>query len=214
MQLACTAAMPPGPVKAVLCSSISSELAKLAKPVLSGVVTALSSSPPDVLRLVSILGPGLACKVDVIPAAMREIACGALGEILAAGKELAEGLAELAGLAVEAAGYVFDAGDKVLGSYHEKQTPKAYFKAYWANATHLGAWLKYVKGDAILGILVVAVNILGGIFIGVVQKGMPLAQAGSTYTLLTVGDGLVSQVPALIISTAAGLMVPLSLIHI
>ncbi|MEQ1691302.1 MAG: flagellar biosynthesis protein FlhA [Gemmatimonas sp.] len=66
---------------------------------------------------------------------------------------------------------------------------------------------KYVKGDAILGILVVAVNILGGIFIGVVQKGMPLAQAGSTYTLLTVGDGLVSQVPALIISTAAGLMV-------
>ncbi len=66
---------------------------------------------------------------------------------------------------------------------------------------------KYVKGDAILGILVVAVNILGGIFIGVVQKGMPLAQAGSTYTLLTVGDGIVSQVPALIISTAAGLMV-------
>jgi flagellar biosynthesis protein FlhA len=66
---------------------------------------------------------------------------------------------------------------------------------------------KYVKGDAILGILVVAVNILGGIFIGVVQKGMPLAKAGSTYTLLTVGDGLVSQVPALIISTAAGLMV-------
>ncbi len=66
---------------------------------------------------------------------------------------------------------------------------------------------KYVKGDAVLGILVVAVNILGGIFIGVVQKGMPLAKAGSTYTLLTVGDGLVSQVPALIISTAAGLMV-------
>ena len=66
---------------------------------------------------------------------------------------------------------------------------------------------KYVKGDAILGIMVVAVNILGGIFIGVVQKGMPLAKAGSTYTLLTVGDGLVSQVPALIISTAAGLMV-------
>ncbi len=66
---------------------------------------------------------------------------------------------------------------------------------------------KYVKGDAILGILVVAVNILGGIFIGVVQKGMPLDKAASTYTLLTVGDGLVSQLPALIISTAAGLMV-------
>jgi flagellar biosynthesis protein FlhA len=66
---------------------------------------------------------------------------------------------------------------------------------------------KYVKGDAILGILVVAVNIIGGIFIGVIQKGMSLEKAASTYTLLTVGDGLVSQVPALIISTAAGLMV-------
>jgi flagellar biosynthesis protein FlhA len=66
---------------------------------------------------------------------------------------------------------------------------------------------KYVKGDAILGILVLAVNILGGIFIGVVQRGMPLAKAGATYTILTVGDGLVSQIPALIISTAAGLMV-------
>jgi flagellar biosynthesis protein FlhA len=66
---------------------------------------------------------------------------------------------------------------------------------------------KYVKGDAVLGILVVVVNILGGIFIGVVQRGMPIAKAASTYTILTVGDGLVSQVPALIISTAAGLMV-------
>ncbi len=65
---------------------------------------------------------------------------------------------------------------------------------------------KYVKGDAILGILVVVVNILGGIFIGVVQKGMDITKAASTYTILTVGDGIVSQVPALIISTAAGLM--------
>jgi len=66
---------------------------------------------------------------------------------------------------------------------------------------------KYVKGDAILAILVVIVNVLGGIFIGVVQRGMPIGKAASTYTILTVGDGLVSQVPALIISTAAGLMV-------
>ncbi len=66
---------------------------------------------------------------------------------------------------------------------------------------------KYVKGDAILGIMVLAVNILGGIFIGVIQRGMPIGKAASTYTLLTVGDGLVSQIPALIISTAAGLMV-------
>jgi len=65
---------------------------------------------------------------------------------------------------------------------------------------------KYVKGDAILGIMVVVVNILGGIFIGVVQKGMDISKAASTYTILTVGDGIVSQVPALIISTAAGLM--------
>ena len=66
---------------------------------------------------------------------------------------------------------------------------------------------KYVKGDAILAILVVIVNIVGGIVIGVVQRGMPLGKAASTYTILTVGDGIVSQVPALIISTAAGLMV-------
>ncbi len=66
---------------------------------------------------------------------------------------------------------------------------------------------KYVKGDAILGIMVVIVNILGGIFIGVVQRDMDLAKAATTYTILTVGDGIVSQVPALIISTAAGLMV-------
>ena len=65
---------------------------------------------------------------------------------------------------------------------------------------------KYVKGDAVLGIMVVIVNILGGIFIGVVQKNMDIAKAASTYTILTVGDGIVSQVPALIISTAAGLM--------
>lgn len=66
---------------------------------------------------------------------------------------------------------------------------------------------KYVKGDAILGILVVFINIIGGIFIGVVQRDLTLSKAASTYTLLTVGDGLVSQIPALVISTAAGLIV-------
>lgn len=66
---------------------------------------------------------------------------------------------------------------------------------------------KYVKGDAILGILVVIVNIVGGIFIGVIQRGMDIGKAAGTYTILTVGDGLVTQVPALIISTAAGIMV-------
>jgi flagellar biosynthesis protein FlhA len=66
---------------------------------------------------------------------------------------------------------------------------------------------KFVKGDAIAGLLITAINILGGIFIGVVQRGLPFGQAASTYTILTVGDGLVTQIPALIVSTAAGLMV-------
>jgi flagellar biosynthesis protein FlhA len=66
---------------------------------------------------------------------------------------------------------------------------------------------KFVKGDAIAGLLITGINIVGGIFIGVVQRNMPLAQAASTYTILTVGEGLVSQIPALIVSTAAGLMV-------
>jgi len=66
---------------------------------------------------------------------------------------------------------------------------------------------KFVRGDAIAGILIVAVNIIGGIIIGTIQNGMPIADAAQTFVLLTVGDGLVSQIPALIISTAAGLIV-------
>ena len=66
---------------------------------------------------------------------------------------------------------------------------------------------KFVKGDAIAGLLITGINIVGGIFIGMVQRGMGFSEAASTYTILTVGDGLVSQIPALIVSTAAGLMV-------
>ena len=66
---------------------------------------------------------------------------------------------------------------------------------------------KFVRGDAIAGLLVVFINIIGGMIIGIVQQGMSFADAGQTYTLLTVGDGLVTQVPALIVSTAAGLLV-------
>jgi flagellar biosynthesis protein FlhA len=66
---------------------------------------------------------------------------------------------------------------------------------------------KFVKGDAIAALLITFINIIGGIFIAVVQKGLPLAQAASKYTVLTVGEGLVAQIPALIISTAAGIMV-------
>jgi flagellar biosynthesis protein FlhA len=66
---------------------------------------------------------------------------------------------------------------------------------------------KFVRGDAVAGLLVVFINIIGGIIIGVAQQGLSFAEAAHSYTLLTVGDGLVTQVPALIVSTAAGLLV-------
>jgi len=66
---------------------------------------------------------------------------------------------------------------------------------------------KFVKGDAIAGIVITFINIGAGFVIGVAQKGMPMAEAAANYTILTVGDGLVGQIPALIISTAAGLLV-------
>ncbi|MCO4754948.1 MAG: flagellar biosynthesis protein FlhA [Bacteriovoracaceae bacterium] len=65
---------------------------------------------------------------------------------------------------------------------------------------------KFVRGDAIAGILITAVNILGGIIIGVAQNGMDFSEATEIFTLLTVGDGLIAQIPALIISTAAGII--------
>ncbi|USG60509.1 flagellar biosynthesis protein FlhA [Sneathiella marina] len=66
---------------------------------------------------------------------------------------------------------------------------------------------KFVRGDAIAGLLITFINIIGGIIIGVAQEGLTFADAANSYTLLTVGDGLVSQVPALIVSVAAGLLV-------
>ncbi|MCB9982340.1 MAG: flagellar biosynthesis protein FlhA [Rhodospirillales bacterium] len=66
---------------------------------------------------------------------------------------------------------------------------------------------KFVRGDAIAGLLITFVNIIGGIVIGTVSQGMSLADAASTYTILTIGDGLVSQIPALIVSVGAGLLV-------
>jgi flagellar biosynthesis protein FlhA len=66
---------------------------------------------------------------------------------------------------------------------------------------------KFVKGDAIAGIIITIVNIVGGFIIGVAQLGMSFGQALQTYTLLTVGDGLVAQIPALLISTATGMIV-------
>ncbi len=66
---------------------------------------------------------------------------------------------------------------------------------------------KFVRGDAIAGLLITFINVIGGIVIGVVQMDLTFAEASRSYTLLTVGDGLVSQIPALIVSTAAGLLV-------
>jgi flagellar biosynthesis protein FlhA len=66
---------------------------------------------------------------------------------------------------------------------------------------------KFVRGDAIAGILITAINLIGGMIIGVAQSGMEFSDAANTYSLLTVGDGLVSQIPSLIISVAAGLLV-------
>ncbi len=66
---------------------------------------------------------------------------------------------------------------------------------------------KFVRGDAVAGILILFINIIGGLIVGVLQHDMEAAQAAKNYTLLTIGDGLVAQIPALIISTAAGLVV-------
>jgi flagellar biosynthesis protein FlhA len=66
---------------------------------------------------------------------------------------------------------------------------------------------KFVRGDAIAGLIITLINIVGGLALGVGRQGMALADAATTYTLLTIGDGLVSQIPALLVSTAAGIVV-------
>jgi len=66
---------------------------------------------------------------------------------------------------------------------------------------------KFVRGDAVAGILITIINVLGGFAIGIAQKGMPVVEALQKYTLLSIGDGLVTQVPALVVSVAAGILV-------
>jgi len=66
---------------------------------------------------------------------------------------------------------------------------------------------KFVRGDAVAGILIMFINVVGGLFVGVLQHDLDIATAAKTYTLLTIGDGLVAQIPALIISIAAGMVV-------
>jgi len=66
---------------------------------------------------------------------------------------------------------------------------------------------KFIRGDAIAGIIITLINVIGGVAIGVLQQGLPLSEAFESYTILTIGDGLAGQIPALIVSTAAGLLV-------
>src|ERR671929_752342 len=66
---------------------------------------------------------------------------------------------------------------------------------------------KFVKGDAMAGILITAINLVGGIVVGVLQQGLPFTEAAHTFSLLTVGDGLCAQIPALLISVATGILV-------
>ncbi|MEX0815372.1 MAG: flagellar biosynthesis protein FlhA [Dongiaceae bacterium] len=92
----------------------------------------------------------------------------------------------------------------------DESEARARRKALEDESTFFGAMdgaAKFVRGDAIAGLVITLINIVGGIIIGVAQQGMTLADASHTYTMLTVGDGLVTQVPALIVSVAAGLLV-------
>ncbi len=66
---------------------------------------------------------------------------------------------------------------------------------------------KFIRGEAIAGLIITCINIIGGILIGTLQRGLSLATSAKTYTILTIGDGLVSQIPALIVSTSAGILV-------
>ena len=92
----------------------------------------------------------------------------------------------------------------------DQDTAKARRKALEDESSFFGSMdgaSKFVRGDAIAGLLITFINVLGGIIIGVAQQGLSFGQAAHNYTQLTVGDGLVSQIPALIVSTAAGLLV-------
>jgi flagellar biosynthesis protein FlhA len=66
---------------------------------------------------------------------------------------------------------------------------------------------KFVRGDAVAGLLILVINIIGGLIVGMAQHNLGFAEAGTTYTLLAIGDGLVAQIPALVVSTAAGVIV-------
>ncbi len=92
----------------------------------------------------------------------------------------------------------------------DETTAKTRRKELEQESTFFGAMdgaSKFVRGDAMAGLIITAINVVGGILIGVLQHGMPAGEAANSYTVLTIGDGLVSQVPALIVSIAAGFLV-------
>jgi flagellar biosynthesis protein FlhA len=92
----------------------------------------------------------------------------------------------------------------------DEDTAKLRRKELEQESTFFGAMdgaSKFVRGDAVAGLIITFINALGGILIGVLQHGLPAGEAANTYVLLTVGDGLVTQVPALIVSIAAGFLV-------
>ena len=92
----------------------------------------------------------------------------------------------------------------------DQETAKLRRKELEQESTFFGAMdgaSKFVRGDAVAGLVIVAINVIGGILIGVIQHKVPIGEAFSTYTIMTIGDGLVSQIPALIISIAAGFLV-------
>ncbi|WP_425995604.1 flagellar biosynthesis protein FlhA [Caulobacter sp. DWR1-3-2b1] len=92
----------------------------------------------------------------------------------------------------------------------DQDTAKQRRKDLEQESTFFGAMdgaSKFVKGDAVAGLIITGINIVGGILIGVLQHKIPIGEASATYTLMTIGDGLVSQIPALIISIAAGMVV-------
>lgn len=92
----------------------------------------------------------------------------------------------------------------------DEDTAKLRRKELEQESTFFGAMdgaSKFVRGDAVAGLIITFINVIGGILIGVIQHGLPVAEAANTYVLLTVGDGLVTQVPALIVSIAAGFLV-------
>jgi len=91
--------------------------------------------------------------------------------------------------------------DKTARRLREELQKKADFYGAMDGAS------KFVRGDAVAGLLITFINIIAGLIIGVVKFGMPISEASKRFTILTVGDGLVSQIPALIVSTAAGIIV-------